>query len=222
MTKLERLGPINKNGYCVLSEFVKQIPFAYFDAVAMDLFDRQTKLYGGAVELCDLDSVVFGLGAIADINSDDHELYFKKLMKHYDLDFSPNVFHYSARCNYPLALEKLLIKCCKFLENYHVNAASFYEYELLKSDLSDCLNSYRFNDSESNRIRAFYKFACLIISLTFILRKLHIYWVELDNKNDERVNKYLVCYCPLACFYYVPAIKDLKSTWKQIDLIDCL
>lgn len=222
MSKLERLGPIKYADYCVLSSFVKSIPFAYFEAVGGELFDRQKKLYGAAVDLkFDLDSVVFGLGSIADINSDDRELFFKKLMRYYKLDFSPNVFNYSTRFHYTLDFESLLTKCAIYLENYYTNAASYQEYMWLEVELNSCLDSYRLNNSESNLIRAFYKFACYVFSATFILQKLHAYWLKCDDDGDGRLNDYLVCSGVLQEYYYVPAIKDLNPTWKQIDLIEC-
>lgn len=222
MSKLERLSPINFRGYCCLSAYVKQISFAYFDAVGLKLFDKQKKLYGAAVDLkFDLDSVVFGLGSIADINSDDHELFFKKLMRYYKLDFSPNVFSYSTRFHYTLDFESLLTKCAIYLENYYTDAASYQEYMWLEVELNTSLNSYRLNDSESNRIRAFYKFACHIISSAFILQKLHAYWLERDNNGDERLNEYLVRHSVPSKFYYIPAIVDLNPTWRQIDLVNC-
>lgn len=222
MSKLERLGPIKYVDYCVLSSFVKSIPFAYFEAVGLELFDKQDKLYGGAVDLgLDLDLVVFGLGSIADINSDDRELFFKKLMRHYKLDFSLNVFNYTTRCNYGLHLQELLIKCSKYLERYYENAASSQEFMWLKVELNSCLDSYRLNNSESNLIRVFYKFACYVFSTTFILQKLHAYWLKCDDDGDERLNDYLVCRDVFQKYYYVPAIKDLNPTWKQVDLIEC-
>lgn len=220
MSKLERLGPIKYADYCALSSFVKSIPFAYFEAVGNELFDEQKKLYGRAVDLSlDLDLVVFGLGSIADINSDDRKLFFKKLMRYYKLDFSPNVFNYTTRCNYGLHLQKLLIKCSKYLEKYYENAASSQEYMWLKVELNSCLDSHCLNNSESNLIRAFYLFACYIFSATFILQKLHAYWLKRDD--DGQLNNYLVCRGVLQEYYYVPAIKDLNPTWKQIDLIEC-
>ena len=222
MAKLERLGPIKYADYCALSSFVKSIPFDYFEAVGGELFDRQKKLYGGAVDLSlNLDPVVIGLGSIADINSDDHELYFKKLMKHYNFKINPDLFVVHDRTMYPYYLNGLVEQCCKFLENYFNEAASYTEYRNLELSFNERLNSYRLNDSESNRIRAFYNFVCHVISVSFLLLKLDTYWRELDNKGDKRLNKYLVCFSPMYDTCYIPAIKDLNPTWKQIDLIEC-
>lgn len=222
MSKLERLGPIKYADYCALSSFVKSIPFDYFEAVGLELFDKQDDLYGGAVELSlNLDAVVIGLGAIADINSDDHELYFKKLMEHYDFRINPNLFVEHDRTLYPHYLQGLVRKCCEFLETYFVDAASYSEYRDLEASLNERLNSYRFNDTESNRIRAFYNFVCYVISVSFLLLKLDEYWRDCANKGDERLNKYLVCFSPKYDTCYIPAIKDLNPTWKQIDLIEC-
>lgn len=222
MSKLERLGPIKYANYCALSSFVKSIPFDYFEAVGGELFDRQNKLYGGAVELSlNVQPVVIGLGSIADINSDDHELYFKKIMKHYNLETNPNLFVEHDRTLYPYYLQGSIEQCCKFLETYFVDAASYTEYRDLELSLNERLNSYRLNDSESNRIRAFYNFVCYVFSITYLLFKTDTKWRELDKHGDERLNKYLVCFSPNYDTCYIPAIKDLNPTWKQIDLIEC-